>query len=70
MEDIVAATTGWFIYQCADICPGGDLDRSGERCRIIEEMTPDEAGLPRYRIRFADGTEAEALEPELARASR
>ena len=52
-------------YDYQDICPEGSIDHDGEICVILEELAPDEADLPRYRVRFADGTEAEALEPEL-----
>ena len=54
-------------YDYQEICPEGDEDHSGQKCSIVEELTPDEAGLPRYRVRFADGVECEALEPEITR---
>jgi hypothetical protein len=58
------AIWGW-RYEYQDICPEGDAAHSGQACVIVAELTPDEAGLPRYAIRFADNVMAEALEPEL-----
>jgi hypothetical protein len=54
-----------FRYEYQDICPDGSLAHDGQICVILTELSPDEAGLPRYRVRFGDGAEAEALEPEL-----
>jgi hypothetical protein len=54
-------------YNYQDICPEGDAAHSDQKCAIMEELTPDEAGLPRYRVRFNDGFECEALEPEITR---
>lgn len=60
---------GQWLYEYQDICPGGAPDHDGQVCAIMEELAADEAGLSRYRVRFLDGVAAEALEPELTRAS-
>ena len=57
-------------YDYQDVCPAGDRFHSGQRCAIVEELPSDEAGLARYRVRFADGVECEALEPEVTRPVR
>ena len=63
----MARIYGRWAYDYQDICPAGDRRHSGQSCAIVKRLADDEAGLPRYRVRFLDGTETEALEPELTR---